>query len=256
MYLVCFFLLVSASSSLTLYALPSSSSRSLLVREQITLLAGVPQTALHLSKRQFFSCLKLISAYQAKVPLREELITSNLVSLPLPRFNWKESPPTVLNNHNHSTERNGLGGRQWIEVRSPDLIQLSAKSQATVAATAPPEVATSDQTGTDSEMEPGEAKQRTKTGSPEAWSTASDSPTPTNSVVPGERPWAKGAMWFCEEQRQLLGTEEESSDRHSSDDDHEIDLEAIYQITPEQREYYEKQFKPDTEGLLSGHVAK
>lgn len=221
------------------------------------MLAGVPQTALHLSKRQFFSCLKLISAHQAKIPLREELITSELVTLPLPRFNWKDSPPTV-NNH---TERNGLAGekRQWVEVRSPDLIQLSNKGAATEAATNPQttDVATSDQTGTDSELETGENKRK---GSPEAWSTASDSPTPTNSVVTGaERPWAKGAMqWLCEEQRGLLGTEEESSDRHSSDDDHEIDLETIYQITPEQKEYYVKQFRaiqPDL-GLLSGHVAK
>lgn len=68
---------------------------------------------------------------------------------------------------------------------------------------------------------------------------------------------------LCEEQRQLLGTEEESSDRHSSDDDDEdgaeIDLSSFYQITPEQREYYTKQFlavQPDASGLLAGHVAK
>lgn len=97
-------------------------------------------------------------------------------------------------------------------------------------------------------------------GSPEAWSTASDSPTPTNSVT--ERPWAKNTLWqglFCEEQRQLLGTEEESSDRHSSDDDTEADLETFFQITPEQREYYLTQFRavqPDQNGLLSGPTAR
>lgn len=71
-----------------------------------------------------------------------------------------------------------------------------------------------------------------RTGSPDAWSTASDSPTPTNSVA--ERPWAKNALWQgqLEERTQLLGTEEESSDRHSSDDeiDGEVDLEEVYQI--------------------------
>lgn len=64
---------------------------------------------------------------------------------------------------------------------------------------------------------------------------------------------------MCEEQRQLLGTEEESSDRHSSEEDNETDLETVYQITSEQREYYIKQFRavqPDPNGLLSGHVAK
>lgn len=202
----------------------------------------MPQTALHLSKRQFFSCLKLISAYQANIPLREELITSNMVSLPLPKFNWNEgeSPPG----------RNGH--RQWIEVRSPDLIELAKESAI--------DLTSSEQPSTDSEVEQSGDK-RVGKGSPEAWSTASESPTPTNSVAV-ERPWAKGNIWLSsgyEEQRQLLGTEEESSDRHSSDDEeNEIDLEAVYQITEEQKEYYIKQFRkiqPDM-GLLPGHVAK
>lgn len=190
--------------------------------------------------------MKLISAYQSKVPLREELITTNLVSLPLPRFNWKE----LSSNANNHSDRNGLAGqekRQWVEVRvrSPDLIHLTSKDRAA-----------SDQTATDSEIEAKDAKLKGGTASPEAWSTASDSPTPTNSVVPGDRPW--GAAWLCEEQRQLLGTEEESSDRHSSDEDHEIDLETIYQITAEQRDYYVKQFRsiqPD-KGILAGPLAK
>lgn len=97
-------------------------------------------------------------------------------------------------------------------------------------------------------------------GSPEAWSTNSDSPTPTNSVA--ERPWAKETLWhglLGDEHRQLLGTEEESSDRHSSDEENETELETVYQITPEQREYYFQQFKSvqhDTNGLLSGQVAR
>lgn len=102
----------------------------------------------------------------------------------------------------------------------------------------------------------------TQGASPETWSTASDSPTPTNSVA--ERPWAVGSQsWqglLCEEQTQLLGTEEESSDKHSSEEeDEDIDLEALYQITVEQKDYYIKQFRavqPDLNGLLSGVVAK
>lgn len=64
---------------------------------------------------------------------------------------------------------------------------------------------------------------------------------------------------MCEEQTQLLGTEEESSDRHSSEEDNDADLETVYQITPEQKEYYIKQFRaiqPDLNGLLSGPAAK
>lgn len=76
-----------------------------------------------------------------------------------------------------------------------------------------------------------------------------------------ERPWAKNALWQgqLEERTQLLGTEEESSDRHSSEEENDIDLEAVYQITPEQKEYYIKQFRtiqPDLKGLISGPAAK
>ena len=105
-----------------------------------------------------------------------------------------------------------------------------------------------------------------RNGSPETWSTASESPTPTNSThnSVAERPWAVNSQsWqglLCEEQRQLLGTEEESSDKHSSDEDEDdLDLEALYQITPEQKDYYLKQFRtvqPDVQGLLSGAIAR
>lgn len=104
-----------------------------------------------------------------------------------------------------------------------------------------------------------------RAGSPETWSTASESPTPTNSThnSVAERPWAVNSQsWqglLCEEQCQLL-TEEESSDKHSSDeDDDDLDLEALYQITAEQKEYYLKQFRtvqPDIKGMLSGVVAR
>lgn len=69
-------------------------------------------------------------------------------------------------------------------------------------------------------------------------------------------------MWqglVCEEQRQLLGTEEELSDRHSSEEDNDVDLETVYQMMPEQKEYYINQFKKiqsDLNGLLSGPAAK
>ncbi|XP_024220130.1 ralBP1-associated Eps domain-containing protein 2 [Halyomorpha halys] len=95
---------------------------------------------------------------------------------------------------------------------------------------------------------------KTGTTSPEASSTTSDSPTPTNSVH--EKNWS--SHWqslVCEEQRQLLGTEEESSDRQS---DGEVEGE-VWEITPEQREYYKAQFislQPDSYGLLPGHIAR
>jgi hypothetical protein len=76
----------------------------------------VPQTALHLSRQQFYGCLKLIAAYQASIPLREEILTSSM-TLPLPRFSWKDSPTGT-------GEKNGFS-REWREVKSPDLIELA-----------------------------------------------------------------------------------------------------------------------------------
>lgn len=230
---------------------------------QITSVAGIPQTAIHMSRVQFYSCLKLIAAHQSDLPLREELISST-TTLPLPKFTWPISPSS-RSNESRSEMLNGRNGSvldegQWRKsIRSPNLIQLVTNTESHN------ETLNSDIPSTDSEVDhtdDTDTKERIRRrgGSPEAWSTASDSPTPTNSVT--ERPWAKNTLWqglFCEEQRQLLGTEEESSDRHSSDEDNEVDLETIYQITPEQREYYLLQFRavqPDLNGLLSGSVAR
>lgn len=261
-------------------------------------MAGVPQTGLYLSRKQFYSCLKLIAAYQASVPLREEIITLT-IQLPLPRFSWTESPTSSIisqqscssttastdNLHTQPTERNGIDSdfdnankfRRWRNTtssttgtvstassatlgKSPDLIELARETQSD-------NMTNSDQPSTDSEVEQNDIgnekhkRQQVGGGSPEAWSTASDSPTPTNSIA--ERPWAKDALWhglLCEEQRQLLGTEEESSDKHSSDEDvQDIDFETFYEISPEQKQYYIKQFQalqPDLKGLLSGHLAR
>ncbi|KAK9505942.1 hypothetical protein O3M35_009897 [Rhynocoris fuscipes] len=117
------------------------------------------------------------------------------------------------------------------------------------------------------------------TTSPEASSTASDSPTPTNSVH--EKNWYT-THWqalVCEEQRQLLGTEEDSSDRQSDCDGETGANDAgqvggaagsavtsytaaeddVWEVTEEQREYYRTQFlslQPDCHGLLPGNVAR
>uniref|UniRef100_A0A182Q9B6 EF-hand domain-containing protein n=1 Tax=Anopheles farauti TaxID=69004 RepID=A0A182Q9B6_9DIPT len=300
---------------------------------KITALAGVPQTALHLSRQQFYGCLKLIAAQQASVPLREEILTTS-ISLPLPQFSWIDpvsGPPgsgTDASGHTSTTsgssgavgggpgsqcgtlERNGyseVNNRSTIVMKGAGCGsgaggEYGSTTQDSSASTGG-EMTNSDQPSTDSEVEHnddpvnmirGERERHTVGmlkgggivmignsqplvggggggsgghggahggGSPEAWSTASDSPTPTNSVA--ERPWANQNLWqglVCEEQRQLLGTEEESSDRHSSDDDEqEIDLEYFYQISQTQKDYYLKQFRtiqPDVHGLVSGPVAR
>lgn len=120
-------------------------------------LAGIPQTALFMSKVQFYSCLKLIAAHQSSVPLRQELIAST-VTLPLPKFSWKESPVQLRNEI-------GLNGKvsdttRWRSSNcgdhSPNLIELAR-------ADAQSDVANSDITSTDSEVEQNDVEEKTHT---------------------------------------------------------------------------------------------
>lgn len=128
----------------------------------------------NLSKKQFFSALKLVAAYQSNRSLSSELITAN-IDLPLPKFTW-----------------NNLGNESPI----PDLIELSNDLNVYREHI--------DTTSTDSEFD-SDTLSLNRNGSPEVSSTTSDSPTPTNSVQ--DRSWA-GRAWqglISEEQRQLLG---------------------------------------------------
>ncbi|XKL63471.1 hypothetical protein PGB90_005835 [Kerria lacca] len=93
--------------------------------------------------------------------------------------------------------------------------------------------------------------------SPDASTTTSDTPTPPNGIH--NENWATRyqTIGVCEEHRQLLGTEEESSDKHSSDG--EADTVDVWAMTEEQHEYYEAQFKhlqSDVNSLLSGYDAR
>lgn len=129
--------------------------------------------------------------------VRAEVLNTNL-DLPLPRFTWPNSETTGPT-ESHSPV--------------PDLIELSANDLSYKEHL--------DSISTDSELDSDTLNLRN--GSPEPSSTASDSPTPTNSVQ--DRSWAVTGKWdglISEEQRQLLGTEEESSDRHSSEEDTEV----------------------------------
>lgn len=56
---------------------------------QITELCGGGRVS-HLGRRQFYSALKLIAAFQAGLPLHPELFHSSL-DVPLPRFTWTTS---------------------------------------------------------------------------------------------------------------------------------------------------------------------
>ncbi|XP_049802542.1 ralBP1-associated Eps domain-containing protein 1 isoform X2 [Schistocerca nitens] len=217
------------------------------ILKQITDICGVGRSN-YLERRQFYWTLKLIAAFQAGLPIRPELFQTNL-DVPLPRF--------TRNNSMEKWERCHVNQ----SAGSPDLIQLSDTDRSLNQVAAGRMACNSDVIGRHSPTHNGRALSLSsgqKSRSPEASSTASDSPTPTNSVQ--ERNWAAAAQWHgivCEEQRQLLGTEEESSDRHSSDDDG--DPSEVWTITEEQREYYTAQFlslQPDPAGLVAGSVAR
>ncbi|XP_049949509.1 ralBP1-associated Eps domain-containing protein 2 isoform X1 [Schistocerca serialis cubense] len=217
------------------------------ILKQITDICGVGRSN-YLERRQFYWTLKLIAAFQAGLPIRPELFQTNL-DVPLPRF--------TRNNSMEKWERCHVNQ----SAGSPDLIQLSDTDRSLNQVAAGRMACNSEVIGRHSPTHNGRALSLSsgqKSRSPEASSTASDSPTPTNSVQ--ERNWAAAAQWHgivCEEQRQLLGTEEESSDRHSSDDDG--DPSEVWTITEEQREYYTAQFlslQPDPAGLVAGSVAR
>ncbi|XP_050423958.1 ralBP1-associated Eps domain-containing protein 1 [Adelges cooleyi] len=91
----------------------------------------------------------------------------------------------------------------------------------------------------------------------EASSTASDSPTPTNSVQ--DKNWTHwhGPAWG-DEQRQLLGTEEEA-DSSDCDTVSTANSVGIWSMNEEQSKYYEEQFaslQPNPKALLAGSVAR
>lgn len=111
-------------------------------------LANIPQTALYMSKVQFYSCLKLIAAHQSAVPLRQELIAST-ITLPLPKFSWKESPIQLSTEDLNGKISDANRWRSNSIDHSPNLIECDN--------------ANSDITSTDSEVEQTEKEKKPHT---------------------------------------------------------------------------------------------
>ncbi|XP_048265603.1 ralBP1-associated Eps domain-containing protein 1 isoform X2 [Bombus terrestris] len=188
----------------------------------------------HLGKKQFYVLLKLVAAHQAGLSIRKDIITMPLDVITLPRFTW---PASGEEDDRRSSDSNIKGHRHAPE------------------------------STTESESE---AESPRETGG------STDSPTPTNSIIQERNNDIGGetildsvsggwqGLLVSEEQRQLLGTEEESSERHSSDEgegdgDGSFPPEEVWIISDEQREYYAAQFTQlqlDPEGLLHGPIAR
>ncbi|XP_033343534.1 ralBP1-associated Eps domain-containing protein 1 isoform X2 [Bombus vosnesenskii] len=190
----------------------------------------------HLGKKQFYVLLKLVAAHQAGLSIRKDIITMPLDVITLPRFTW---PASGEEDDRRSSDSN-----------------RAVKSHRHA-----PESTTESESEAESPRETG---------------GSTDSPTPTNSIIQERNNDIGGetildsvsggwqGLLVSEEQRQLLGTEEESSERHSSDEgdgdgDGSFPPEEVWIISDEQREYYAAQFTQlqlDPEGLLHGPIAR
>lgn len=191
----------------------------------------------NLGRKQFYALLKLVAAYQAGISIQKDIITMRLDIITFPRFIWPMSGDK--DGRKNSDSNNAMKSRH----HAPEST-----------------------TESESEAE-----------SPRETDASTESPTPTNSVTQERNSEIHGetildsvssgwqGLLVSEEQRQLLGTEEESSERHSSDegegdgDGSGFPPEEVWIISDEQREYYAAQFAQlqlDPEGLLHGPIAR
>lgn len=137
-----------------------------------------------------------MAAHQAGLEVHKDLIHAAVDELALPRFTW----PSATGDEETDGGKKRFG-KKGTKVRTGHMPESTTESESEA-----------------------ESPRETEGGS-------TDSPTPTNSVIQ-ERNDGVGvgeanldsvtggwqSLLVSEEQRQLLGTEEESSERHSSDD--------------------------------------
>uniref|UniRef100_T1J1T0 RalBP1-associated Eps domain-containing protein 1 n=1 Tax=Strigamia maritima TaxID=126957 RepID=T1J1T0_STRMM len=221
---------------------------------QIVDLCGAKRLG-YFGRSQFYIALKLIAAAQSRLPLTADSFNSGF-DIPLPNFQ-KTTDLDKRRSQQNSMYASILNSSSL----DHDLIQLQERNSNQIASQMPlppPPAkvrANSLQRPTSLFTEMRQASDDSGESSPSEVPTPVQmapsvvAPTATNNVNSQSQMWDQ-----CDEDRQLLGTEEESSDRHSSDE--EID---IWTISDEQREYYTNQFKLmqlDLTGFLSGPVAK
>lgn len=198
--------------------------------QQITELCGAKRLG-HFGRPQFYLAMKLIAAAQAGLPLKMDTFASG-VEVPLPRFQRANDhaghltqlpPPPPSKSHNKAA-------------RQPSLKDLELSPQHQPFGQPPagyPQV----------------PPRESRDSSPEVLAGSDKTWTKFNHAGDGQLNWS-----HFEEHRQLLGNEEDSSDRHSSDEDHDI-----WSIADDQRDYYTRQFQlmqPDLRGKITGAVAK
>ncbi|EEC00898.1 partner of ralbp-1, putative [Ixodes scapularis] len=170
----------------------------------------------HFGRPQFYLAMKLIGAAQAGLPVKLDIVSSGQpTQLP---------PPPSAKSHNKTSRQSSLKDLET----SPQHQPFSQAAPNYTFVPPPPR-------GSRDSSPDGQTSDKT-------W---------TRFHQPGERQlnWS-----HFEEHRQLLGNEEDSSDRHSSDEEHDI-----WSIADDQRDYYTNQFQamqPDLRGKITGAIAK
>ncbi|GAB6030629.1 hypothetical protein CHUAL_007488 [Chamberlinius hualienensis] len=207
----------------------------------------------HFGRSQFYIAMKLIAAAQMGLPIKLETISSG-IELPLPKF-------TRLG-------EDKLPQKQYSQSLSVDIESVPSDGQllqtvknqtkTNVTILKPLSISVENEKITSPS---GDSSQTTPFGN-ESFGEVS-SPRNPNTV---EKEWSVYLnnkqsyvsdydQWQqFEDERQLLTTEDDNSERHSSDDEYDV-----WSISNEQREYYVNQFRllqPDLGGLLTGAVAK
>lgn len=200
------------------------------VLQQITEVCGAKRLG-HFGRPQFYLAMKLIGAAQAGLPVKLDIVSSG-VEVPLPKFHRSNEvgqptqlpPPPSAKSHNKTSRQSSLKDLETSPQHQP--FSQAAPNYSFV----PPPPRGSRDSSPDGQT------------SDKTW---------TRFHQPGERQlnWS-----HFEEHRQLLGNEEDSSDRHSSDEEHDI-----WSIADDQRDYYTNQFQamqPDLRGKITGAIAK
>lgn len=131
----------------------------------------------YFGRKQFYTALKLIAASQAGISVHNPDLVNSIVDLPLPKFLW--SNYDVKENNSHSNPD------------SPDLIQLRDSNAVKFLSN---ERLNSSEGELDEGTEKNNKSPKSRRLSIGASSTASDSPTPTNTVQ--EKSWASSGNWL------------------------------------------------------------
>lgn len=227
------------------------------ILHQITDLCGAKRLG-HFGRSQFYIALKFIAAAQAGLPLNPDILCSG-IEIPLPKFgrHTNEICTSISDTRPLGISAQLPGHLPPPPAKAHRTSLGSCQKQSSLKET---ENSPNHHPQTRTSVQPS-----TVVHGPAVASTDSISSSPVDIPASPRNSNDKGWTSFqnqdgllswtqFEEQHHLLGNEEDSSERHSSDEEFDI-----WSITDEQREYYTNQFKsmqPDLKGKITGATAK